>query len=69
MTNQLTDRQIRHLNKMARITNEVQLGTLLNNLLLQLPKEKHFCHHCFSISEETDSRGNCLACGAPFGIE
>jgi hypothetical protein len=54
---------------MTRITNEVQLGTLLNNLLLQLTKEKHFCHHCFSISEETDSRGDCIACGAPFGEE
>ena len=28
-------------------------------------KEKHFCEHCGTNSENTNSRGNCIACGAP----
>jgi len=32
-------------------------------------KEKHFCKYCHTNSEETNSRGNCIACGAPFGEE
>ena len=65
----LTDRQINNLNKMTRTAYDVQLGTLLNNLITNLPKEKHFCNSCLTISEKTDSRGNCVSCGAPFGEE
>jgi len=64
---QLTARQVSNLNKMTRTAYDVQLGTLLNSLLGELPKDKHFCQHCYTISEETDRRGNCIACGAPFG--
>jgi uncharacterized paraquat-inducible protein A len=64
---ELTQMQVNHLNKMTREAYDVQLGTLLNNLLMQLPKEKLFCTHCLTISEKTDKRGNCISCGAPFG--
>jgi hypothetical protein len=64
---ELTARQIDLLNRSNRVSHDVKLGTLLNGLLMQVPKEKHFCQHCWTISENTNSRGNCIACGAPFG--
>ena len=65
----LTQSQIGRLNRMTRAAAEVRLGDILNSLLLQLPEEKHFCSACFTISEKTDSRGNCVACGSPFDKE
>lgn len=29
--------------------------------------KEHHCKYCHSISNEKDMRGNCIACGAPFG--
>jgi hypothetical protein len=66
---ELTQKQIHDLNLMNRICQTVKLGNLLDSLVRELPKEKHFCNHCFTISEQTDIRGNCISCGAPFGIK
>lgn len=65
--NKLTEKQIKNLNLSNRSAYDVKLGTLLNSLIEQIPNEKHFCTSCYTISEKTDSRGNCVACGAPFG--
>jgi len=64
---ELTKLQINQLNKMNRVAYQVNLGDLLNNLIKETSKNKYFCTYCYTISEQTDSRGNCISCGSPFG--